>query len=53
MARLTQAILHIYHHGVAIVTDEASVVQRFGGGAGDEVTSMDPHHDRKLSSGLQ
>lgn len=51
--RLTQAILHVYHYGVAIVTDEASVVQRFGGGAGDEVASMDPHHDRKLGGRLQ
>lgn len=53
VACLTQAILHIYHHGVAVVTDETSVVQRFGGGASDEVTSVDPHHDRKLSGCLR
>lgn len=43
---LTQAVLQVDDDGASEVADEASVVQRLGGGAGDEVPAVDPHHDR-------
>lgn len=29
------------------VTNEASIIQRFGGRASDEIPTVDPHHDRE------
>lgn len=31
------------------VADESSIIQRLGGRACDEITTMDPHHDRQRS----
>lgn len=42
---LTQSVIHAYNNSVGEVTDEASVVQRLGGGASDEIPAVDPHHD--------
>lgn len=44
---LTQSVLHAYNNSVGEVTDEASIIQRFGGRAGDKIPTMDPHHDRQ------
>lgn len=44
---LTKTIFHVYNHCVAIVTDEAAIIQRFRGRASDEVATMDPHHNWK------
>lgn len=43
---LTQAILEIHNHSVSEVADEASVIERLGGGAGNEIPAVDPHHHR-------
>lgn len=41
---LTQAILEIHDNSVSEVADEASVIEGLGGGAGNEIPAVDPHH---------
>lgn len=42
---LTQAVLEVHDNSASEVADEASVIERLGGGAGNEIPTVDPHHD--------
>lgn len=43
---LTQAVLEVHDNSASEVADEASIIKRLGGGAGNEIPAVDPHHDR-------
>lgn len=43
---LTQAVLEVHNNSASEVADEASIIERLGGGAGYEIPTVDPHHDR-------